>query len=370
MTLLFCEGFDNMGASDGATYGKWTSASDGGSNNTGSRSLQTGRFGSGSALRNHAQLSFNGSAFSTQLFPLGVDTQTVFVGFAFRDSGSTVNGFAIMQMYDNTQTSQLALNYFITGNTLSVSRGATTLFTTSTLLSPTNTWYWVELGAFISPTAGWAELKVNGTLVGSYYGTGTSRGTANGNTRNTSVSSARFVWTGSSNGTNGTTVQNDYDDLVANDNNGSMNNDFMGNVRVIGLLPNNNGSNSGWTRVGGTASGNYTAVNENPVNGDSSYVTAGITTTEDTYLYPTLPSTTASVLAVVAEPISRIDDTGTKTIGARVKSQGTEATGPTANLSSATYGTPLLVMETNPVSSAAWVVSDVNVVEVGPRVVN
>src|SRR5207253_5492268 len=101
----------------------------------------------------------------------------------------------------------------------------------------------------------------NGALVASYYGTGTSRATANGNTRNSGISGVRFVRYGSS--AANISFNRSYDDIVINNALGTVNNDFLGDVRVIGLLPTAVGTNSQLARTGGTSAGNYTAVNEN-----------------------------------------------------------------------------------------------------------
>jgi hypothetical protein len=160
-----------------------------------------------------------------------------------------------------------------------------------------------------------------------------------------------------------------FDDMVVADNSGSVNNDFIGNVRVIGLLPNGNGANSGFTRVGGTASGNYTAVDENPIDGDTSYVASPTVGTVDTYAYSDLPSSASQVLAVCAYPIVRKDDSGSRSIIGHVRSNGTEADIPGSTLAlGANYGTARGIMTTNPTSGTPWSVTDVNNAEFGVKV--
>ena len=368
MSVLFTEGFDNMGASDGATYGKWFSAitTNGTNAATSSRSIITGRFGSGSALQMSGYGGVASSSSQVQnTYQLAADKQTLFLGFGFLTNGSA-SGVALFSLLDNAQTAQLDIRFDGTLHPY-VTRNGTTLCTSSAQLT-NNQWSFIELGAFISATTGWVELRVNSTLVASYYGTGTSRATANGNTQNSAVASVRYAVQGFNIGS-GLSCTFQYDDVVINDNSGTVNNDFLGDVRVIGLLPNAGGTYSQLARTGGTASGNFTAVDENPIDGDTSYVATAAVGALDTYKYPSLPVSASQVLAVSSTLVAKRDDAGTRSVTTHFKSGASEADAPGASIAlGVSYHITPQIMETNPVTGLAWTVDAVNAVEAGPKV--
>jgi hypothetical protein len=370
MTVLFSESFDNMSATDGLTYHKWfeavRSTSGSGGGGAGQRSLVTGR------LYNHAiRLNSSGGPLSVgnsyNTYDLKANQTTVFVGMGYLEAGSTF-GLQLLWLYDhNFSTIQLDVRY-ASGGFLTVTRNGTLLCTSSGVIT-TNTWNYLELGALISATVGWAELRLNGVLVASYYGSGGSRGASNGNTQGAAAADVRYVRHGGGSGNNQSTDRS-FDDLYVCNASGGVNNDFLGNVVVYGTLPNAVGANSGFTRTGGSVSGNFTAVDENPIDGDTSYVASSVVSTTDTYKYAALPASANTILAVVAEPVARIDDAGGRTLTTRVRgSGGTEAdyAGSATNLPGS-YNQFLHIMETSPVTTVAWVPSDINSGEFGPKV--
>lgn len=374
MSLLHCDGFDNLGPNDGgpAAYGKWyemvTAAGGSGGGNAASRSLVAGRYG-GAALQMYGQGGSLGTGSTYNTIDLGADTATFFVGFAWRETASAIgtgSPLVLATFYDNAlTTTQLDLRTS-GSNFLNLTRNGTVVCTSSATHS-VGAWHWVEVGAFISPTAGWCELKLNGVLVATYYGTtGTNRGNANGNTRATTVNSIRFMRYGAIAG-NSQYADRSFDDLLIMNSSGATLNDHIGERRVVGLLPTGAGATTNLTRVG-TAATNWQAVNNNPLDGDVTYVSSSVPGTYDTYALADLPSSTTGVDAVVAEPVARRDDVGVRDIVSVVRSAGSEATGPaTASPLLPTYRTYQHVFEVNPVTLAGWTVPDLNQLELGVK---
>jgi hypothetical protein len=148
---------------------------------------------------------------------------------------------------------------------------------------------------------------------------------------------------------------------------GSVNNNFLGDVRVYTLYPSGVGTTSGLARTGGSVAGNYTAVNENPPDGDTSYNSTNVVGTYDTYQYDDLPVNVTSVLAVASSYDYRRDDAGFRQMTTRVRSGGTEADFPNPVTIGSGYAIVQQIAETNPVSAGAWTLATVNAAELGPK---
>ena len=73
-----------------------------------------------------------------------------------------------------------------------------------------------------------------------------------------------------------------FDDLYVCDGSGSVNNDFLGDVRVVTVRPNGAGGSTQWTPDSGS---NYARVNETISGEDSNYVEDGTSGHEDRYAY-------------------------------------------------------------------------------------
>jgi hypothetical protein len=147
-----------------------------------------------------------------------------------------------------------------------------------------------------------------------------------------------------------------FDDVYICDATGSIHNDFLGDVKIVTLLPNGNGRVNQWTRTGGTSSGNYTAVNEVPPNGDTSYVSSSTAGQIDAYTVSSLGTVSAVVAAQIVAS-ARKDDAGTRVLALGFGDGTTESynAGTTLNGSYIMYTQPL---DENPLTSSAWATSD------------
>jgi hypothetical protein len=369
MAILRTEGFDNVGtAQDIATYNKWinyTNSTAGGSSASSSIRNDTPRFGTGQYLRQSINDQINASQSYADL-DLSFDRTTIFVACAFRDPSSNCPGSNFIQFNDENQNSQVSCQYSGITHFVTLLRGGTTLATTSTAQNVAQ-WDQMCIGVFISATAGWMEYYLNGNLVASYYGSGTSRATANGNTKGQTtagIHAVRFACTTVNNGTFGSS---DWDDIVINDNTGPNNTDILGNVRVMGSRANAVGTYSQFAVTG--SANNYSATNELSPDGDTSYVSSLTIGAQDTYKFPALPSSATNVLAVVGESITKVDAAGYRQLVTHVRSGGVDADSPTGTgILLPSYRWYGMVMETNPTNSATWAPSDVNNAEFGPKV--
>jgi hypothetical protein len=140
---------------------------------------------------------------------------------------------------------------------------------------------------------------------------------------------------------------------------------WLGERRIDTLRPSADTAQKDWTPDTGTD--NYSRVNETPINGDTSYVTAATVGNKDRYALNDLPINPVTVAAVQALVVARKDDAVTRAIAPVIKSGATEAVGDDFGLASG-YGAALKIFETDPNTSSAWTTSGVNALEAGMTV--
>lgn len=357
MTLLFCDGFD-LDDSLAAATTKWgnSSAGGGGFNFSGGMSFITGRTGTGKAMTLNFS-GFSGTTFSPWLeFGMVASTATFFIGFAYLFTAGDARFLYPVDSAGGVQL-ELSLNGVLQPQ-VKLGNGGTLLCTSSVAIT-TNVWTYIELGVVINAVTGSITLKQNGVTTATF----------SGNTRSTANTNVQFIYLGNVNGGTTAGANHSFDDFYLCNASGAVNNTFLGDIRVFGILPNAVGTNTVWTRVGGAAS-NWQSVNEHPPDGDTTAVQSSTINQIDTYNYTDLPSNTSSVIAVASYFSSRKNDAGARVITTRVRSAGTEADAPGPVSLNLSYTMTGQVMEVNPVSTSAWTVSDVNNAEFGPRLVS
>lgn len=244
-----------------------------------------------------------------------------------------------------------------------VSRGSSgaapsqgTVLGTSTLSMSFGVWHYIEVKVLISATVGTVEVRVDGVVFLALTGQNTK------STSNTSFSAIHI----------GTAVASGptyyIDDVYFCDLTGSQNNDFLGDTRVQAVLPTANGTTNNFTRGGTNTGANWSQVNENPPDDDTTYNTDGTVNDIDRYTYPAISSVTGVIRGVAINMRARKDDAGTRSIRGAVKSSSTTGdTGADIPMSSG-YASVQGILELDPATSAAWTVSGVNAAEFGVKV--
>lgn len=326
MALLFCDSFDTYAV--GQILAKWTS------NPAGSLSLGSpGRLGYGQYL------SVNNGEPALIRGLSGGPYTTLINGFAWYLNSGSVPNTDIWGFYDNLGNTLCDIRITTTGQlAFSVPGGATT-YSSAGIISA-KTWAYIEADVvFSASTSGSFTLRYNGVTVLTASSVNTA---SNGN----GCSGA-----GPSTGTNCF-----YDDVYML-NSTSPNNAFFGDTKIIALMPNGNGRVNGWTRFGGSASGNYTAVNEIPPDGDTSYVYTATPTTEDCYTIQSL-SNVSTVVAVQLSAYARKDDTPSRVLGLGVGNGSTESFPGSGTSLNTSYSYVLLPLDVNPLTTSAWAVAD------------
>jgi hypothetical protein len=346
MSLVLTEGFDLFSA---FPNGGWTS--------TGlTPTIVTGRI-TGTA----AQVPVANSFVSGLTKPLSPNLTSIVVGFAWQMT--TLGETALQRIVGliESGSEQIGLRVNSAGRLL-LTRGGTTVVTSTNVVVAINTWYYIELKIkFGSGVLGSYALRVNGSAV---TGMPDVAATNTISTANSFINAINLV--NGQSGEAGSNVQR-FDDgyLLSNDAVGLT--DFLGDCRVVSPLPNGAGSNTAFTKTGAQPT-NWQSVNESTPDSDTTYVSSSTVGQVDTYAYANLPSSTSTVLAVVSRYFLRKDDAGARTVTTHVRSGGSEADATGSVAPSTTYAFAEQVMETNPVSSAAWTPADFNAAEFGPKI--
>jgi hypothetical protein len=344
MSLLFVDGFDHWAAADASQ--KWPTEQ----SQVGTMSSTT-PFSAGKSMLLANVFSYVGRS-------LGANHTTLIAGFHFNVGSLTFVPWNLVTFLD---AGTVQLNVGINGSGAIVVYRNTTLLATSSAVGFNVGWHFLEAKVTFHATTGSYTVKVDGVQVL----TASSVNTAPSG--NALANWLRMGYQGMFTGNNFTdTVL--YDNLYLCNSAGSVNNDFLGEVRIQTLLPNAVGASSQLTRTGGSVSGNYTAVNEASVDGDTSYVSSNTVGQQDTYKYGALTANTASVLGLASSPVARRDDAGQRTIATRYRhSNNAEADFATTTPVLTAYLNCQHVQETNPVTTSAWVPGDL-ANEFGPKV--
>jgi len=223
---------------------------------------------------------------------------------------------------------------------------------TGTLALNTSTWYLLEVHVKIADTGGIIEVKIDGVMDCSYSGD-TKPGT--------DAVLDNVFWQRTSQ----TTL---IDDLAMNDTTGTVDNSWCGDGRVIALKPNANGDSSQWTGNDGNSIDNYLLVDEAVQDGDTTYVSSGTTDAKDLYGVENLSVTGVTIKRVWTESVAR-GDTGTaEQIAHVIKTNGSEYDSPNLTLGISYARQTGTAYTVNPQTGAAWTISEVNNLQVGPKV--
>ena len=241
---------------------------------------------------------------------------------------------------------------------LKVERGDNvTLAQTTNVPIVVGRWYYIEFKATIHDTTGSYEVRIDGVPH--------SQLTASGvDTKNSANASADRIYFGSRN-TFFTGTGFYLDDVYIFDGTGSApKNNFIGDVNVVGLLPNGNGNSSQFLGSDADSTNNYQLVDENPPNDDTDYVEASTVGYKDTYTYQDLTGSSGTVYGVSAAPYARKTDSGARKIRTLARLSSTEIDNGTDLVLGTSYVYYNSIFETKP-GGGAWAITDVNNAEFG-----
>lgn len=287
-------------------------------------------------------------------------TDTGIAGFAFMGSAWPGSGtqslFSFMDVTGASGTRQFSIGVNASRQ-LVAHRGSSvggTLLGTSTSAFSSSISYHIQVKVLIHASAGTVDVLVNGVSWLTLTGV---------NTRGAAATTLGGIWIGQA--STGDSCTFNFDDLYVCDTAGAANNDFLGDRKVVALLPSGAGSSTQFTPSAGS---NFQNVDESAPDDDTTYNSSSTIGHKDLYAMGDLASTAGTISGVMTSFRARKDDAGTRTLKSKIKSGATEGNGTDRNLSTS-YVTYNDMFEQNPDTSAPWTGSGVNGMEAGVEVV-
>lgn len=366
MTLRVIEGFDYLptGQSDAAMAALWSAAQYYFIMGPGAPhlSVTAGRFGSGLA----ASLSGGNTFGTSQLRPIGASPTELYIGVAvYKDDTSTSSPF--IGVYDSGNSDAQITFVFKPNGVIQVWRGfpssspilgpAGVLLGSSSLGSfYVDAWFYFEAHIKIDNINGIIQCRVNTQSVISL----TSQ-----DTQKTSSSTCDSYIIGDLGAGSGGLSSWKMDDLYVCDIAGSINNTFLGNVRVKTQFTTGNSSPINFT-IGGSspASTNWQSV-QNTLLTDAQYV---YSLTPGQYdLYTVQPIANAVTIAGVQVRGAYRQDNAAQMIARNVLQSGGTTVNGSDFYTNQTYSYHTDIWELDPSTSTGWLESAVNAITIGPK---
>lgn len=301
-----------------------------------------GRFGGG-FFRFIGQ---TGCAQKGAFLTLPTDPKTIFFGTSIKADSNTSNTL-FLRFKDGTNEhlnlTLIAATNDVQVNILGVNSG-------NFNMSP-NLWHRLEIKLTVDDSAGEITIRLDDTEVFTSTSIDTQRA-SNAFTNRIDVQ----VGIGNS------YVMN-YDDIIVLDDQGSVNNDFLGDLKIETLRPDADGFVNNFTRSAGTT--NFENVDEGPgPNDDTDFVESSTVGHQDLYTTDNLSGTPDTVYAVVVRAAARKDDAGSRTIQLLTRTGTTTDVGATQTLLT-TYSRFQEIHEIDPDTGVAWTVSGVDGLQIG-----
>jgi len=342
MALLWIDGFDTYGTTTGSApspagiVGRKYAAT------TGENYFRvgSGRLGGYSLNLPNDSIYFGAASLTA--------TDTVVAGFAVRFAAIGTRLF--FALYDGAT---LGVNLTLTpAGEIVIKCGSTTLATSSNAAIAINTWYYVELKVKCHSTTGTFELRVGGIAVSSGSGVDTQAGA------NSYHDGFRFLGQ--------VTSSSMYlDDFYFLDSSGSVNNDFLGNRRIVTLYPDAAGDSTDFTPDSGS---NYARVNEAVSGDDADYVEDSTAGHKDLYGYAALSGVESDIAGVQVTTDCRETDATNFTLITVCKSATTESDDAGQAIGTTSYTSKRRIIETDPDTAAAWTTAGVDAAQFGIKV--
>lgn len=236
----------------------------------------------------------------------------------------------------------------------------TILATATGVTWPDAVWKHVQIQATIADTGGRCIVKLDGVTVIDYTGDTKNAGTA------TTIDTILFAA-----GTTSTSYR--WDDLWVCDGvdatatQGRPNNDFLGDLKVVALLPNAAGDTTQFTPNSAVA--NYTTVDDPYPPNSTDYNSSSVVGNRDLYNISDLPANTVAVYGIQVGIYAAKSDAGASSLKTLIKeSSGLVSAGAVQTLSTswASYFGSLRTVK--PSDSTPFTVGDVNALQIGVEV--
>lgn len=337
MTILYADGFEDATLSDYGTTAFFTVSA-------------TGGVGGGACVKSSSYVGYIA-------FGLPSSTTVFFSVFINLDEisgyGSLLEFFGSGDIYTSAlvATSDGKLNFYSGSNNSPVG-------SSSAGALPTNGYFSLQGKIVFHGSTGSVEVRKNGssTPILNLTNIDTLPGSA--------TSCVRLRLGGEHNGSNTVNARPvKYDHLVIWDNQGSVNNDWLGELRVDHYFPTADGDSSGWTTSAGST--HWSLVDE-AVASAGDYVTTSTLNAQDLYQISNMAHTPTSIQAVVLAAQAKKSDAGTREIALSIKSDTTtvQSANIALGLSSVKY---TRIIEKDPDGDVAWTKAAVDAMQIGVK---
>jgi hypothetical protein len=349
MTLLKIDGFEGYGRADVAKF--W------GSGSYADTSVLIGAQGrrGGNCIYS---TTYNTTAdYRLRYYPED-QTKTLIVGFAYKNTGSLTNNQDIFSMWNGGAPADPGIRITSSGGmNFSVVRQYGYNYQIETLLSFSleyNNWYYFECKVKGGTSDGVFELRIDEVV--KYSGGPFDTVVVNG----TNTINFIDLW-------NGNYCYGYFDDVYILNTEGSVNNNFLGDVRVDAIHPNGDGNYSQMTPSAGN---NYECVDETTFD-DSDYVEDALAGNKDSYTYPNVPTDldNAGIYGVQVDTVSkRTESTANRKMKNFLRTGSTDYEDAAAKDLLDTFESMNTIWEDDPSDSNPWTQAKINACEFGVEV--
>jgi hypothetical protein len=252
-------------------------------------------------------------------------------------------------VFTETGSPQITVAFNLSGQ-FTVKRGNAggTLLGTSTNQILGATWYWVEVKVtFATGVGGRVEIRVNDSVWLTLSGINTS---ATGN----AYANAGFL---SSNGADNPLT---FDDYVVWNTAGAVNNDFLGDSRIVTGFPDSAGDLTQWTPSAGA---NWQNVDENPPDDDATYNSSNVAGDIDTYGITDF-TLLGGIKCVQNTMYVRKTDAAARQVASVARRLGMNTVG-TPQTAYSSYRFLMQLLEQDPYLAAQWQLAELNATQFG-----
>ena len=340
--LKFIDGFDQYGTVASAPSGieeVWPS-----NNNPVNFRVRAGRIG-GESLE---LVVSSGTGFITTKNLGNLATIISGVAVNVQNALTTINLLEVREDDNATQGFNVQLQ---SDGKIAARRGTTTLATTAAAHVVLNTWVYIEMKVSVAE-AGSYDIQVNGVSVLSNGSVDTRAGTTNnyGN---------RVRMYGP---VGGAGTGHFYDDFYVCDATGSVNNNFLGDRRVITIFPNADTADEDFALS--TGSDSFALLDDNGLDDDTTYVESGTVTDRDLFDFESIGSL-ANINGIQHTAIARKTDVTNFDMDLVTKSGGTTDVAASQTVGSTSYDSFFRIQEEDPDTTDPWTGSGVDAAQFG-----
>lgn len=286
---------------------------------------------------------------------ISTSEQFHYAGCGFKFGVLPTTGDCVLMAFRDNGTTQVDVR-LTPGGFFRVTRNGTTL-ATGVVQVATGTYFYVEFMAKIHGSTGTYDVYINGAAAADVTGSGANTQSS----ANATADTLRIFRTAA---VGASTISMDDCFWLS----GSTAPARWGDSRCEKIDPNGNGNSSQWAGSDGNSVDNYLLVDESTPNDDTDYISSSTVGDIDLFTYSNVTPTTGTVACVVVNMWARKDDAGTRTIAAVSRDSGTNSVGDNKDLAT-NYARYRQFWQLNPLTAAAWTITEVNADEFGVKAV-